>query len=93
MPNQYKLPSLAIRKDWFPATEEGRTLYEGLSNFVLSLNRLLYEINLDRERVIIEKEVAEPADGAAIATLYLDVADGDFKIKFPNDTVKTLATN
>lgn len=36
-----------------------------------------------------------PAPGAVVgvATIYVDVADGDLKIRFGNGTIKTIATN
>lgn len=37
--------------------------------------------------------VAEPAAASDMGKLYIDIADGDLKIKFANGTVKTIATN
>jgi hypothetical protein len=41
----------------------------------------------------VKNGVSEPSANASYAVIYVDIADGDLKVKFTNGTVKTLATN
>lgn len=51
-----------------------------------------------RESLILQT-IVEPADdlvdanGIGVASIYIDVADDDLKVKFANNTVKVIATN
>ena len=44
-------------------------------------------------RISITDGVGEPSTHAGKATIYVDTADGDFKIKFGDGTVKTISTD
>jgi hypothetical protein len=41
----------------------------------------------------IGDSITPPSTVAGVAYLYVDVADGDLKVKFGDGTVKTIATN
>lgn len=88
----FRVPQITIRKDWFPATPEGEKLYFGLSGMVDELNKFFQLISQDRERIILENAIAEPANGLGVNTIYKDSTTGAYKIKEADDTVLTITT-
>ena len=93
MPGKFRPVVFDIRREGFPPGNTGDVQYREFQNLTQQLNKLVAELTLLRERMILEAEIAAPEQAKGVAYIYIDEADGDLKVKFANNTVALIASN
>lgn len=75
-----------------PATLENPSLDEWLQNLARYINDL-YVRKDGEDKLLLTDGITAPGTTTGKATIYVDTADGDLKIRFADDTVKTIVVD